>query len=277
VRKAVIYARFSSENQHETSIEDQLRNAKRLIEKSGWQLIQTYADRAISGASPLRPGYQALMADARQGRFEIVVAEGLDRLSRDQAAVASLFKLLQFHGVSIFTHAEGEISELHVGLKGTMNALFLKDLAIKTHRGLEGRVLQGKSAGGRAYGYEVVKQRDANGEPIRGLRRINEDEAAIVRRIFEAFRSGRSPRSIARALNAERISGPHGRAWRDTTIRGHADRRTGILRNDLYAGRLVWNRQRYERNPDTGRRVARPNPRDRRGRPGAPHRRRGVA
>ena len=260
MKRAVIYARFSSENQREASIEDQVRNAKRLIEERGWQLVQTYIDRAISGASPLRPGYQALMAEAREGRFDVVVAEGLDRLSREQAGVASLFQLLQFHRVAIVTRAEGEISELHVGLKGTMNALFLKDLALKTHRGLEGRVLKGKSGGGRAYGYEVVKQLDANGEPIRGLRRVKADEAVIVRRIFEAFASGRSPRAIARELNGEGIPGPEGRAWRDTTIRGHAARRTGILRNDLYAGRLVWNRQRYDRDPDTGRRIARPNP-----------------
>jgi hypothetical protein len=60
--------------------------------------------------------------------------------------VATLFKHLRFAGVQIVTLAEGEISELHVGLKGTMNALFLKDLAAKTHRGLRGRVEKGKGA-----------------------------------------------------------------------------------------------------------------------------------
>ena len=260
MQKAVIYARFSSENQHEASIDDQVRNAKRLINEKGWQLVQTYSDRAISGTTTIRPGYQALLADARRASFEVIVAEGLDRLSRDQEAVAGLFKQMQFHGIALFTQAEGEISELHVGLKGTMNALFLKDLGLKTHRGLEGRVRDGKSAGGRAYGYDVVKQRDAEGDLMRGLRRINGSEAAIVRRIFEAFRSSRSPRAIARELNAEGIPGPNGGKWRDTTIRGHAARRTGILRNDLYVGRLVWNKQRYDRNPETGKRVARLNP-----------------
>jgi DNA invertase Pin-like site-specific DNA recombinase len=86
MKRAVIYARFSSENQREASIEDQVRNAKRLIEERGWQLVHTYLDRAISGASPLRPGYQALMAEAREGRFDVVVAEGLDRLSRSRPA-----------------------------------------------------------------------------------------------------------------------------------------------------------------------------------------------
>ncbi len=76
---------------------------------------------------------------------DVVLAEALDRISRDQADVATLFKHLRFAGVSIITLAEGEISELHVGLKGTMNALLLKDLALKTHRGLRGRVEKGKA------------------------------------------------------------------------------------------------------------------------------------
>jgi DNA invertase Pin-like site-specific DNA recombinase len=178
---------------------------------------ETYTDHAMSGATALRPGYQRLMADARDHRFDVVVSEGLDRLSRDQETIAGLFKQLSFAGIAIFTRSEGEVSELHVGLKGTMNALFLKDLAIKTHRGLEGRVRQGKSAGGRAYGYEVVRRRDESGNEVHGERAINNAHAAIIRRIFEAFRSGKSPRAIARELNEDGIPGPSGRNWRDTT------------------------------------------------------------
>ena len=92
------------------------------------------------------------MQDAQRGKFDIVLAEALDRVSRDQADVATLFKHLRFAGVQIVTLAEGEISELHVGLKGTMNALFLKDLAAKTHRGLRGRVEKGKAGGGLIAG-----------------------------------------------------------------------------------------------------------------------------
>jgi site-specific DNA recombinase len=64
-----------------------------------------------------------------------------------------LFKRLHFAGVRIVTLSEGDISEMHIGLKGTMNALFLKDLALKTYRGLHGRIEAGRSAGGRCYGY----------------------------------------------------------------------------------------------------------------------------
>lgn len=80
------------------------------------------------------------MQDAVAGKFEIILAEAMDRLSRDQADIAAVFKRLRFAGVAIVTLSEGEIGDLHIGLKGTMNALFLKDLADKTRRGLRGRV-----------------------------------------------------------------------------------------------------------------------------------------
>jgi site-specific DNA recombinase len=171
----------------------------------------------------------------------VVLAEALDRVSRDQADVATLYKHLQFASVKIVTLAEGEISELHVGLKGTMNALFLKDLAKKTHRGLRGRVEQGKAGGGLCYGYDVVKRLGSDGEPVRGERSINETEAVVVRRVFRDFANGISPRSIAQRLNDDRIPGPGGKLWSSTTLRGHVKRGTGLLNNELYVGKLVWN------------------------------------
>ena len=136
--RAVIYARYSSDNQRDASIEDQVRICRAQIERLGAELIATYTDHAISGSTRLRPGYQKLLEDARSGNFDIVVAEALDRISRDQEDVAGFYKLLSFANVKIHTISEGHITELHVGLKGTMNALFIKDLAAKTHRGMEG-------------------------------------------------------------------------------------------------------------------------------------------
>src|SRR5882762_3851139 len=211
--RAVLYARYSSDLQRDASIEDQIRLCRKWIEEEGWEFLHAYTDRALSGASALRPAYQSLLEDARHRQFDVVVAEALDRLSRDQEDVAGLFKRLRFAGVRLFTLAEGEISELHVGLKGTMNALFLKDLAEKTRRGLEGRVRQGRSGGGLCFGYDVVREHDARGEPIHGGRRINETEAAVVHRIFVEFAAGKSPRAIAHTLNSERITGPHGKNW----------------------------------------------------------------
>jgi DNA invertase Pin-like site-specific DNA recombinase len=89
-----------------------------------------------------------------------VVAESLDRLWRDQENVVHLFKLLSFAGVKLVTLSEGEISELHIGLSGTMGALYVKQLAEKTRRGLRGRVEKGRSAGGKSYGYDVISTAD---------------------------------------------------------------------------------------------------------------------
>jgi site-specific DNA recombinase len=239
--RAVIYARYSSDLQSNASIDDQVHNCTLRVESEGWTLAEIYSDHAASGATMLRPGYQRLLMDARAGLLDIVVAEALDRLSRDQEDIAALYKQLTFAGVKLVTLAEGKIDELHIGLKGTMNALFLKDLAQKTHRGLVGRVRAGKSGGGRAFGYEVIRSLDDAGEPVRGEQRINDAEAAIVRRIFDEYVSGRSPRAIA------------------ITIIGNRKRGTGILNNRLYIGERVWNRLAYQRDPQTRKRVSRLN------------------
>ncbi len=258
--RVAIYARYSSTNQREASIEDQVRLCSNRAQREGWTVSQTFTDMAISGASTNRPGLQSLLETAARGGIDVVLCEALDRVSRDQADIATIYKQLAFRSVAIVTLAEGEISELHVGLKGTMNQIFLKDLAAKTHRGLQGRVEAGRSGGGKAYGFDVVRQLHADGEPIRGERAINPSEAEIVRRIFREFADGASPIAIARGLNAEHIPGPRGKCWRDTAIRGHRQRGTGILNNELYVGRLVWNRMRYVKHPATGKRVSRMNP-----------------
>ena len=257
--KVAIYARYSSDNQRDASIADQLRICREFAARQGWTVVQEFTDHAISGATLLRSGFQALMRDALNRRFDVVLAESLDRFSRDQEDTAGLFKRLTFAGVNIVTLAEGDITHLHIGFKGTMNALFLKDLAEKTHRGLRGRIEDGKSAGGLCYGYRVVKTLNG-GTVTTGEREIEPAEAAIVERIFREFIADVSPKQIAKNLNREGVAGPFGGAWSPSTIYGNAKRGTGILNNELYVGRLVWNRLRYVKNPDTGKRVSRLNP-----------------
>ncbi|MGC9420007.1 MAG: recombinase family protein, partial [Rhodovulum sp.] len=258
--RVALYARYSSDNQREASIADQLRICRLRAEQEGWQIVEEYTDHAISGASLLRPGIQALMTDAGRGRFDLICAEAMDRLSRDQEDIAGFFKRMAFAGVKIVTLSEGEVTHLHIGLKGTMNALFLKDLADKTRRGQRGRVELGKSGGGNCYGYDVVHRIDAAGAPERGDRTIDLVEAEVIRRIYRDYAAGKSPKRIATELNAEGISAPTGGEWGFSTINGNAKRGTGILNNELYVGRLVWNRQRFVKDPDTGKRQARPNP-----------------
>jgi site-specific DNA recombinase len=251
---AVIYARFSSVNQSQASIDDQIEVCTRYIDKQGWLIVDTYTDFAVSGASRFRPKYQALLSDVDRGVFDVIVVEALDRLGRKLADVADLHDRCTFVGVRLHAVNVGEIGTMHIGMLGTMAQLFLSDLREKTWRGQLGRALQGKLPGGKAYGYDVIGA-DA------GERGINSGEAKTVQRIFKEFADGRSPRAIAKQLNLEDIPGPGGRPWGDTTIRGQADRGTGILNNALYIGRLEWNRCSYIKDPRTGKRVARPNPR----------------
>ncbi len=254
MKRAAIYARYSSENQRDASIEDQIEVCRRYAAQHGLQVTATFQDRALSDASSNRPGYKSLLTEARRGAFDVVIVEALDRLARKLSDVAGLHDELQFHGMSLHAVNVGAVTTMHVGMLGTMAQMFLSDLREKTKRGQLGRVLQGRAAAGKAFGYDVVEDTE------RGGRVINPAEAAVVERIFSLFAHGVSPRAIARRLNEEHVAGPDNRPWQDTTIRGQKERGTGILNNELYIGQLVWNRCSYVKDPRTGKRVARPNP-----------------
>ena len=263
MKRAVIYARYSSDLQSEASIDDQVRLCRERVEREGMSVQQIFADYAISGGSlNNRPGMLSLLDAVQQGGIDVVIAEALDRVSRDQEDIAAIFKRLQHAEVCLLTLAEGEINELHVGLKGTMNALFLKDLAAKTRRGQRGRVEAGKIPGGNSYGYRIVRRLLEDGSVCTGEREIDGKQAEIVRRIFAEYAAGISPRRIARGLNAEGITAPRGGLWNASTINGSRQRRNGILNNELYRGQITYNRQRFVKDPDTGKRIARPNPED---------------
>jgi DNA invertase Pin-like site-specific DNA recombinase len=257
MKRAVVYARYSTDNQRVASIGDQVELCRRYIERQGWTFTETYDDAAVSGASRFRPGFARLTADAEAGKFDILVCAAIDRLGRKLADVADLFDRLTFHGVQIHTTSIGIITQMHVGIMGTMAQMTLADLRDKTKRGQLGRARLGKVPGGLAFGYDVVPP--APGVIDRGERRINEAEANIVRRIFRAYAGRKSARIIARELNQEGVPGPHGRPWIDTTIRGQEDRGTGLINNTLYIGQLSWNRCSYVKDPRTGKRVARVN------------------
>ena len=98
----------SSDNQRDASIADQLRICREFAARQGWTVTQEFTDHAISGATLLRSGFQVLMRDALNRRFDVVLAESLDRFSRDQEHVAGFYKQLAFVGVRIFTVNYGE-------------------------------------------------------------------------------------------------------------------------------------------------------------------------
>lgn len=254
--RAAIYARYSSDRQQERSIDDQVKLCTDHVAAGGGSIVQVYADYAVSGASTRgRTQLTQMMTEARDGApWDTVIAESLDRLSRDQEDIAGLYKRLRFAGVRLVTVSEGEISELHIGLKGTMNALFLRDLADKVRRGHRGITAEGRTAAGLAYGYRLDTVLDDRGRPVRGGRAIVPEEADIVRRIYAEYARGQGARSIVSALNQEGVPGPSGRTWTVSTVMGNAARLTGILHNPIYRGRLIYARQTFHKDPETGQR-----------------------
>lgn len=253
-RRGAIYARYSSDLQSDRSVDDQVALCRDFAARNDIEIVGTYDDRARSGASVLgRTGLLDLLSDARTGAFDVVIVEALDRISRDQEDLAGIFKRLSFLGLEIVAVHEGVADHIQVGIRGLVGALYLHDLAHKVRRGMAGVVREGRHAGGRAYGYRPIP-----GKP--GEMEIIEAEAAVIRRVFARYAAGDTPREIAAALNADGVPPPRGRFWRASVINGNRKRQNGILQNEVYAGRLVWNRVRMIKDPDTGRRVSRPNP-----------------
>lgn len=253
--RAVIYARYSSDKQSETSLADQVSACQSRAEREGWQVVANHTDNAISGSTQVsaRPGGKALLADMLAGRFEVLLLESLDRLSRDQVEQESVVRRLEHRGVRIICIADGYDSEhsgrkVMRGVRGLINELYLDDLRHKTQRGMHGQVDRGYVAGGKSYGYDLV--RDEGGSRYV----INELEAHWVRWIFDQVARGRAYRHIVYELNAKGVPSPRGSTWAVSAVYGSPVKGSGIINNWLYAGRYIWNRSQWIKDPDTGKR-----------------------
>lgn len=253
--KAAIYARYSTDLQDPRSISDQFVYCREYAARENIEVVRTFADEARSGGSMIdRDGLLDLMQAARAKQFDVVIVEALDRLSRDMEDLAGLHKRLQFAGVEIraVNDGPGPVDEVVVGLKGLIGHMYRVDNAKKVRRGMFGVVREGRSAGGRAYGYRPVPGQAGHLEVVA-------EEAEIIRRIFSEYLDGNSPRRIAWGLNRDHVPPPRGKAWNASTINGNAQRGNGILNNELYRGQIVWNKVRMIHDPETGRRVSRIN------------------
>lgn len=246
--RVAAYARYSSDHQREASLEDQLRNCREFAARQGWPAPEPFTDAAISGSHAQRPSYRTLLARAHE--FDIILVDDLSRLSRDSAEVTRIMREFKFARVRLIAIGDGldtarEDAKLNAGLRGLMGELYVDDLAKKTHRGLTGRAIDGASAGGIAYGYRVTET---------GQRAIREDHAKVVRRIFDEYIAGRSPRKIVEDLNRDGIPSPKGGTWAASAVRADRKRSIGVLANPIYIGRQVWNRSHFERHPENRKR-----------------------
>lgn len=254
VMRAAIYARFSTAKQNTRSTDDQIVLCRQYADREGYTVVKIYADKAKSGATVVgRDGYDMMVQDMRDGVFDAIIVEELDRLSRDMGDLYELHRLSQHLEIPLVSVHEGRANTVTVGIRGLVGQLYREDNVHKVRRGMAGLVSQGLSAGGRAYGY---RPDPAN----KGKLIIVPEEEEVIVRCFREYADGRSSRDIARRLNNDGIPAPRSETWSASTLNGSLDRGYGILHNELYRGKLVWNRVRMLKDPDTGRRVSRSNP-----------------
>ena len=272
--RAAVYARYSSDLQRPASIDDQERRCREEIARRGWQEVTGHSDAEIAGTvTQRRPGYQRLLAAARAREFDVVVVDELSRLTRDSEEQAGLRKRLQFWGVhlrtldGIDTVAAPQSAAPMMLAKAFVNEAELEANAHRSRRGLAGRVLAGHHAGGAPYGYRtrpVVAGKPGDpsgtGMVVGHEYVIHEPEAEVIKRVFRLYADGLSAREIAALLNAEGVP-PPGARWRNRTglrkrtwshgpISGDPARGIGLLNQEKYRGRLVWNRSTWPRDPE---------------------------
>jgi DNA invertase Pin-like site-specific DNA recombinase len=270
--RAAVYARYSSGLQKSTSAQDQISLCRDAAPRFDCTILDDhiYADLELSGTIDQRPGYQRLLTDAKDRKFQAIIIESQDRLWRDQGEMHHALKRLRFWGIKVFSVSTGndiadDTGKLMATIVGLKDEVFIEDLRKKTRRGMMGQIRRGMNAGGRSYGYrsEPISE---SGQVVGYRRVIDQDQAKVVRRIFKMYSQGKSPRTIAHTLNAERVPSPRPRkgqrslGWTPLTISGSAKRTLGILHNPLYVGRILWNRSQKVRDPDTGKRTMRPRP-----------------
>ena len=252
--RAVLYARYSTEKQSERSIDDQFHVCEEVARRHGLTVVDRFEDAARSGGTTKRPGYQRMLDAARGGDFDVIVAEDVSRLWRLMAEQAPRLAELRDLGVQVVTQdfdTRQESADILGAVNGAMSEHYRKEIGRRTRRGLEGCARAGTPTGGKAYGY--IAARDSGTEQVE----VHPEHATVVRRIYEDYANGMSPRAIAAALNGEGIPSPGSnrkradsrqRPWMPSAIAGDASRGIGILNNEIYIGRVIYNRSHWIRS-----------------------------
>ena len=258
--KAAAYARYSSDNQREVSLDDQINACKKYAQKNNILIDERhiYTDAATSGSLRDRTGLNRLKEDARAGLFDIVIVDDLSRLDRNASRTLTTIQELIYLGVSLRSVAENldtsnEDSKLSYQVKAIMNESFIDDLRKKTIRGQLGQKQRGYFVAEAAFGYKsepvgiLIADKKGRLRPEGYKMRIVEHEATIVKRIFQMCADGKSTNKIVKTLNEEEIqSSKHEKhGWNTSTI-------YRILRNEKYIGKWVWGKRQNRLDPITG-------------------------
>src|SRR6266404_7744390 len=226
--RCAIYSRFSSDRQSPTSIDDQVRKCRTYAERQDWSVLDDhlYFDEATCGDSTDRAGLHKLLAAATGPArpFDCILIDDTSRLTRKLADALNLYERLSFAGIRVVAVSQGVDSadpqaELLIGVHGLIDSVYWRELAQKTHRGMQGRALRGDATGGRCFGYKTVSS-DGGARLC-----VNTDEVETVRRIFRMYSSGLSLRHVAGQLNAAGVTSPKpqkgrwSRSWCTSCVR----------------------------------------------------------
>lgn len=254
--RIAVYARFSTDRQNAASVDDQCARAARYAEERGGRIdpVLVFTDAAISGASMQRPGVRALQAAMDGGRVDVLLVEDQGRISRDGAHALEFMAGADLAGVRVIaldgtvdTAASPIAATVQTAVQAMHGQLTRQMISDKTLRGMEARARSGGVTGGLPYGYRAVAGAGGAGK----VPAVDEDRAAIVRRIFAEARAGASCARIAQGLTRDGVPSARGaRGWIASAVRE-------MLRNERYAGRWAWGERVFKRSRATGKRGAR--------------------
>ncbi len=242
---AVAYARFSSDQQREESIEAQLHAIKEYAIQKGITILKTYKDEALSGTTDKRPGFQRMIKDAASGEFSFVLVHKGNRFARNRMESALYKHALKQHGVRVIAVAEdfgqGRHAVLMESVLEGLAEFYSLELAAETMKGLMVNARKCKYNGGHVlYGYRVNEEKYYEIEPA---------EAAIVKDIFSKVASGWSYIEILRYLGEKGTRNRRGKRFGRNSIHD-------MLRNERYTGTYIFN-QNPRKHPVTGKRASR--------------------
>lgn len=225
---AVIYARYSSHNQREVSIEQQIAECTKHAAALGLRIVGTYEDRAISGKTDNRPRFQQMMRDAEKGKFQAVVAWKSNRIGRNMLQAMVNEAKLDDYGIKVF-YAEEDFDDTAAGrfaLRNMMNVnqFYSENMAEDITRGLYDNASKCMANGRQPLGYK----RGEDGRVV-----LDEANAAVVREIFTRVAAGDLFVDIARDLNAQGIKTSKGANWNKGSFQS-------ICQNERYRGIYIY-------------------------------------
>ena len=250
---AAIYARKSTDergvNEDQKSVARQIEHAKLYAAQKGWTVNEAhiYLDDGISGAEFLkRPGFINLMNALKpKAPFHALIMSEESRLGREQIQTAFALQQITDAGVRVWFYLTDEERKLDTAMEKIMGALagFASEMerektSQRVHDALRKRAAALQVTGCKVFGYDNVDVLGPTGERLHVVRRINRDEAAIVRRLFERYVAGEGGlATLAKELNGEGVPPPRGhrRGWAPSCIRA-------MLHRELYRGMVVWNK-----------------------------------